>query len=155
MSRPPRIPDRGDPGLMMAKTQYPPDVPLRSKIGPEAGFPNSGTTAGCTQGFGTDMRHRYTQQEDMPESGGGIPLFVDDDELRRRINPKMGRQRFRSTIRAVEAKFPDFPKIHALWRGRYWPAVKQWLDDENGPGKHAPVSAAQDGSENFDVPAQR
>src|SRR5947208_9788524 len=54
-------------------------------------------------------------------------LFVDDDELRRRINPKIGRDRFRSVLRALEAKYPDFPKIHALFRGRYWPAVKAWL----------------------------
>jgi hypothetical protein len=101
------------------------------------------------------MRHRCTKQEDMPTSGGDIPLFVDDDELRRRINPKLGRERFRSAIRSLEAKSPDFPKTHPLFRGRYWPAVKQWLDDENGLGKHARISAAQDGSENFDVPAQQ
>jgi hypothetical protein len=34
-------------------------------------------------------------------------LFVDDDELRRRINPKIGRDRFRSALRALEAKFPQ------------------------------------------------
>jgi len=116
---------------------------------------DSGMTACKAQSAETDMRHHCTKQEDMPASGGGIPLFVDDDELRRRINPKMGRERFRSAIRALEAKFPDFPKIHALWQGRYWPAVKQWLDDESGVGKPARISAVQDGAENFDVPAQR
>jgi hypothetical protein len=38
-------------------------------------------------------------------------LFVDDEELRRRINPKIGRDRFRSALRALEAKYPDFPKF--------------------------------------------
>ena len=82
-------------------------------------------------------------------------LFVDDDELRRRINPKIGRDRFRSVLRALEAKYPDFPKIHALFRGRYWPAVKAWLDDENGVRDNGQIEPGQDGPENFDAPAQQ
>src|SRR5262245_9566322 len=82
-------------------------------------------------------------------------LFVDDDELRRRINPKIGRNRFRSALRALEAKYPDFPKIHALFRGRYWPAVKAWLDDANGVRDNGQIEPGQDGPENFDAPAQQ
>ena len=65
------------------------------------------------------------------EQGGAFALFVDDDELRRRINPKMGRDRFRAAVRAAEQR--GFPKIHPLWSGRYWPAVQEWLDLDNGP----------------------
>src|SRR5690349_10623772 len=82
-------------------------------------------------------------------------LFVDDDELRRRINPKMGRDRFRSALRALEAKYPDFPKIHALFRGRYWPAVKVWLDGKNGVRENERIAPGQDGPESFDAPSQQ
>ena len=82
-------------------------------------------------------------------------LFVDDEELRLRINPKIGRDRFRSALRALEATYPDFPKIHALFRGRYWPAVKAWLDDENGVRENGQLEPAQDGPESFDAPAQQ
>src|SRR5947208_13575328 len=82
-------------------------------------------------------------------------LFVDDDELRRRINPKIGRDRFRSALRALEAKYPDFPRIHALFRGRYWPAVKAWLDGENGVRDNGQIAPGRDGPECFDAPAQQ
>src|SRR6516162_877401 len=80
-------------------------------------------------------------------------LFVDDDELRRRLNPKMGRDRFRSALRVVEAKHPDFPRIHPLFRGRYWPAVRAWLDEEMGVGNNGRI-LTQDGPETFNAPAQ-
>src|SRR5262245_11314881 len=73
-------------------------------------------------------------------------LFVDDEELRRRINPKIGRSRFRSALRA---------KIHALFRGRYWPAVKAWLDGKNGVRENARIAPGQDGPESFDAPSQQ
>jgi hypothetical protein len=82
-------------------------------------------------------------------------LFVDDDELRRRINPTIGRDRFRSALRALEAKYPDFPKIHALFRGRYWPAVKAWLDCKNGVRENDRITPRQDGPETFDAPSQQ
>jgi len=79
-------------------------------------------------------------------------LFVDDDELRRRINPNMGRDRFRAAVRAAEQR--GFPKIHPLWRGRYWPAVQAWLDSEMGAGKNGFGLSAEDGPENFNAPAR-
>jgi hypothetical protein len=82
-------------------------------------------------------------------------LFIDDDELHRRLNPKMGRDRFRSALRAIESKHRDFPRIHALFRGRYWPAVRAWLDDKNGVRDNVSTAIAQDGPETFDAPAQR
>jgi hypothetical protein len=37
------------------------------------------------------MNDRSVRAEDLLERGNVFALFVDDDELRRRINPKMGR----------------------------------------------------------------
>jgi hypothetical protein len=79
-------------------------------------------------------------------------LFVDEDELHRRIAPHMGKDRFRAAVRACEQR--RFPKVSMLWRGRYWPAVKIWLDDENGVGDHGCAGIAQDGPENFDASAR-
>ena len=81
-------------------------------------------------------------------------LFVDDEELRHHINPKVGRDRFRAVLCALEAKYPDFPRVHALFRGRYWPAVKAWLDVDNGVHKDTPLARGQDGPECFDAPSQ-
>lgn len=54
------------------------------------------------------------------------PLFIGEDELRRRLCPRMGKARFKSALRALDAH--GFPKIDALWGGWYWPSVKAWLD---------------------------
>jgi hypothetical protein len=82
-------------------------------------------------------------------------LFVDDDELHMLINPKMPKDRFRAALKALEDRHSDFPRIHALFRGRYWPAVRAWFDDENGIGKNGRSITAQDGPETFDAPARR
>src|ERR1700692_2500131 len=82
-------------------------------------------------------------------------LFVDDDELRRRINPKIGRDRFRSALRVLETQYSDFPRIHVLFRGRYWPAVKAWLDGKNGVHDNGQIALGRDGPEFFDAPAQQ
>jgi len=79
-------------------------------------------------------------------------LFVDDDELRRRINPKIGRDRFRAHIRLLEHE--GFPRIHALFGGRYWPKVKAWLDKYNEVNNHDVGADAQDGQEHFDAPSR-
>jgi hypothetical protein len=79
-------------------------------------------------------------------------LYVDDAELRRRINPKMGMERFRAALKAAEAQ--GFPKERALWGGRYWPAVRAWLDRECGIAHNAGGDGV-DGPENFDAPARQ
>jgi hypothetical protein len=53
------------------------------------------------------------------------PLYVDEKELHRRVAPHLGEDRFRAAVRASELR--GFPKVNALWRGRYWPAVKNWV----------------------------
>jgi hypothetical protein len=85
--------------------------------------------------------------EDNSEQRGVFALFVDEDELRRRINPKMGRDPFHAAVR--EAEQHGFPKIHRLWRGRYWPAVQAWLDSDNGLAKNEFCANAEDGPEQF------
>jgi hypothetical protein len=98
--------------------------------------------------LGGERKGRPTSAEDI-EMGNIVALFVDDHELRRRINPKVGRDRFRAAVRAAEHR--GFPKIHSLWLGRYWPAVKAWLDSDNGLTKNEFCSDAEDGPEDFDA----
>lgn len=84
---------------------------------------------------------------------GLVSLFVNDRELHRRLAPHMGWESFRAAIRQCEKK--GFPEESALWRARYWPAVKLWLDQENGIGSNQLAMEAQDGPENFDGTTQR
>jgi hypothetical protein len=86
-----------------------------------------------------------------------LPLFVDDKTLRRLINPRIGEDRFRALLRAAELR--DFPRFRALWGGRYWPAVKAWLDADNGVANNAVAAATvqagvEDGPEEFGASAQ-
>ena len=87
------------------------------------------------------------------QAESAAPLFVDDEELRRRINPKLGRDRFRAEVRAAELR--GFPRIHAQWGGRYWPAVRAWLDEDNGVRDNGYLGDAQDGPESFDAPERQ
>lgn len=81
-----------------------------------------------------------------PYQGIGT-LYVDDAELRLRLNPKLGIDRFRAAIRALEAE--GFPAIHKLMGGRYWPAVVAFFDHRHGLRNHGPFVAIEDGAENF------
>jgi len=94
-----------------------------------------------------EMTKPSLRTEDLLERGRTFALFVDDEELRRRINPKIGRDRFHAAVRAAEQR--GFPKTHSLWRGRYWPAVQEWLDADTGLGKNEFRSNAEDGPEHF------
>jgi hypothetical protein len=76
------------------------------------------------------------------------PLFVNDDELRNRINPSIGRARFRSAIQAIEANHSDFPRFNPLFKGRYWPAVQAWLDRHNGLRENG-ATDGEDGEETW------
>jgi hypothetical protein len=55
-------------------------------------------------------------------------LYCDDRELHRRVAPHLGWDKFKAALRACEAKDPTFPRVSPLWRGRYFPAVRIWLD---------------------------
>jgi len=81
-----------------------------------------------------------------------FPLFVDDDRLRARLAPQMGKDRFRAAVRSLE-RTQGFPRTHALWKGRYWPAVKAWMDQDQGvrDGKFiGSYEEAEDGPEHWD-----
>ena len=84
-------------------------------------------------------------------------LFCDDRELRRRLNPRLGWDRFRAAIRALEqtksAGGLAFPQVKELFGGRYWPAVVAYLDDDNGVGNHD-GTATEDGPEHFHATAR-
>ncbi len=82
-----------------------------------------------------------------------LPLFVDDDELRRRINPKIGRERFRAKLVAAEKR--GFPQVNEFWGGRYWRSVCAYLDDENGVRSNGYTATAEDGPEDFDAGPKR
>src|SRR5580692_9597084 len=80
-------------------------------------------------------------------------LYVDDAELHRRVAPHLGKDRFRAVVLAWERR--NFPRTSTLLRGRYWPAVRAWLDGENGVGSNAPGPGIEDGPENFDATARK
>ena len=82
-----------------------------------------------------------------------LPLFLADRELHLLINPELGWDRFRATIR--QAELHGFPPIQKLWGGRYWPKVKAWLDNDNRVNDHDIITVAQDGQENFDAPPRQ
>jgi hypothetical protein len=75
-------------------------------------------------------------------------LYVNENELHRRIAPHIGRDAFRSAIKTLEDQH-SFPKVNALFRGRYWPSVKSWLNRYNGVGDDVFATQAEDGEENF------
>ena len=88
------------------------------------------------------------------EAGAPLPpLFVTDDDLHRRLNPRMGRDRFRAVLKVAEVD--GFPPVHKLWGGRYWPKVKAWLDRHNRVDEHETTATAEDGQENFNASPKR
>ncbi|HEX4114150.1 MAG TPA: hypothetical protein VH020_16575 [Stellaceae bacterium] len=93
--------------------------------------------------------------------GGDVPietasLFMTDDELHARIAPRLGRDRFHAALKACEERDPLFPRLDPLWRGRYWPALRAWFDNDQGVRGNAVVaSSAQDGPESFNVATRR
>jgi hypothetical protein len=74
-------------------------------------------------------------------------LFVRDRELRRRICPDLGMDRFKAVLKTWERD--GFPKTNALTGGRYWPAVRAWLDSRYGAHEKLFGEDAHDGPENF------
>ena len=89
----------------------------------------------------------------------GSALFVDDRELRRRLNPRLGWDKFRAAVRVTERTLSPngrvFPAIHPLWGGRYWPAVLAYLDDDSKVTDHDEATGAEDGQENFDAASRK
>jgi hypothetical protein len=94
---------------------------------------------------------RATMTEAVP-AAPETALFVTDDELHKLIAPHLGRDRFRAALKTCERGDPLFPRINPLWRGRYWPAVRAWLDRDQEVGSNGSI---QDGPENFDAPTRQ
>jgi hypothetical protein len=95
------------------------------------------------------LASRFLAEKQHRRAQAATPaLFVNDDELRKRINPNLGRDRFRTAIRAIETRHPDFPRINPLFKGRYWPAVQAWLDRHNGLDQAGAIEG-QDGEETW------
>jgi hypothetical protein len=82
-----------------------------------------------------------------------LPMFVDDETLRDRINPKIGLDRFRAKLAAKEKS--GFPQVNTFWEGRYWRAVCAYLDDENGVRSNGYTATAEDGAEDFNAGPKR
>ncbi len=90
--------------------------------------------------------------EDGAAHAAVTSLFVDDQELRHLMAPHVGRDRFAAAIKALERE--GFPERNPLFRGRYFPAVKTWLDQRYGAGSNGATSTAQDEPEDFDAPTR-
>lgn len=90
-------------------------------------------------------------QKDDDETAG---LYVSWDELHREISPRLGRDRFRALIK-LKQKMAGFPPFREEWGGFYRPAVKAWLDSDNGVGADKVASHVdheqEDGPETFDA----
>ena len=85
---------------------------------------------------------------DRPESPG---LFLDWDDLRALVSPRIGRERFRALIKR-KVLAAGFPPFRDEWGGFYQPAVRAWLDNDQRVTTDEPVAAdVQDGQENFDA----
>jgi hypothetical protein len=82
-------------------------------------------------------------------------LYCDDRELHRRIASHLGWDRFKAALRACESKDAAFPRVNPLWRGRYFPAVKRWLDADEGLDEHGLAASTEDGPEDFDAASRK
>lgn len=98
-------------------------------------------------------RQRRAMTEAPSALRAAPPLFLNDRQLREIVAPHIGLDRFRSILKALEAK--GFPRANAQFGGRYYPAVRIWLDASNGLGKTVTVGMAEDGEENWDAPKKR
>ena len=102
----------------------------------------------------TAALHELEPHDDVAQAAAGFAsLFVDEHELHRRVAPHMGEKRFRAAVRAAEQH--GFPPVKALWGGRYWPAVKKWLDKDNGVENDELATRAEDGEETFDSASEQ
>lgn len=73
------------------------------------------------------------------------PLILPETEIAKRVLPA-GKEKLWPGI-AVALERRGLPKIDPLVGGRYWPAVKSFLDRHYGVGKDA---AVPDGEDNYD-----
>jgi hypothetical protein len=72
--------------------------------------------------------------------------YLDEKALHAQIAPHLSRAAFLRTVNALENY--GFPKADPLFKGRYWPAVRAWLDAHAGL-REPDVVAAPDGPETW------
>lgn len=89
-----------------------------------------------------------------PGRGTSASLYVGWHELRRRVAPQIGHDRFRALIKEKLTR-AGFPRFRDEWAGFYWPSVQRWLDHDNGLGSGLVIPQAEDGPENFDATPRR
>lgn len=87
----------------------------------------------------------------VDESAG---VYVGWDELRRRVSPRLGRDRFKALINGKMAR-AGFPRFREEWGGFYWRKVQQWLDSDNEVAADGFADEVQDGPETFDAAPKR
>jgi hypothetical protein len=74
-----------------------------------------------------------------------LPLYADDDEIGEAVLGWTRRNEFK--MLAVLQERYGMPKVSPVWGGRYVPAVKAFLDADNGLGNGRPLALAPNGVE--------
>jgi hypothetical protein len=78
-----------------------------------------------------------------------IPLYPTEEQIARAVLPPDKTKEWDGIASVLERR--GFPQIDPLLGGRYWPAVKAFLDRRHGLTDATPA-AAVDGEENWDAP---
>jgi hypothetical protein len=78
-------------------------------------------------------------------------LYLRDDALGSRVAPHVGAVRFAKILAELETR--GFPRRDAAFDGRYWPAIRDWLDRRHGL-RQAGAAMAPDGEEHWDDKAR-
>jgi hypothetical protein len=73
-----------------------------------------------------------------PRTLADLPLFASDEDLGEAVLGYDRRGEFHGYAELCERA--GMPKISAFWGGRYVPAVKAFLDSENGLADEAPMA---------------
>ncbi|QGY01518.1 hypothetical protein MMSR116_06070 [Methylobacterium mesophilicum SR1.6/6] len=80
-------------------------------------------------------------------------LYPDEAEIARAVLGP-GRAKCWPSL-AVVLERSGFPKVDVMMGGRYWPAVKAFLDRRHHVGEHAPARPIRRGEEGLDARGQR
>jgi hypothetical protein len=72
-------------------------------------------------------------------------LYQNDEALHATMAPHLSRAAFARALTALEPY--GFPKADPIFKARYFPAVRAWLDKQAGLAKTAPQ--VRDGEENW------
>ena len=76
-----------------------------------------------------------------------MPLYPTEEQIARAVLPPDKTKAWDGIASVLERR--GFPQIDPLFGGRYWPAVKAFLDRRHGLNNTTPA-AAPDGEENWD-----